>query len=201
MLGRFLRACPVFLWAAGFVLPCAGGIARRADHGGRAATSIALPPLFHRRRPTPSPGLGPRYRRPQSEARGHAGSFAQTTLAPDRSEIYAVVTYFSKLNRGERHEEINVFDAATLKLKAEIPIPPVMLRLYRAWRRCALRGWSLHSDTERHASHLDQHRGSSTGKNGCPGSDTGVLLRRLPSEIGEPLRHAVRRWHHAYGDL
>lgn len=49
------------------------------------------------------------------------GMFAQTTLSPDRSELYAVTTYYSKLNRGERIEEILVYDAKTLALKEEIP--------------------------------------------------------------------------------
>ncbi len=49
------------------------------------------------------------------------GMFGQTTLSPDRSEIYAITTYYSKVNRGERIEEIDVFDAKTLKLKEEIP--------------------------------------------------------------------------------
>jgi methylamine dehydrogenase heavy chain len=49
------------------------------------------------------------------------GMFGQTTLSPDRSEIYAITTYYSKLNRGERIEEIDVYDGQTLKLKEEIP--------------------------------------------------------------------------------
>lgn len=53
----------------------------------------------------------------------HTGSFAQTTLSPDRSEIYVATTYYSKINRGERSEEILVYDAKTLALKAEIPYP------------------------------------------------------------------------------
>jgi methylamine dehydrogenase heavy chain len=51
------------------------------------------------------------------------GMFAQTTLSPDRSEIYVATTYYSKLNRGERIEEILVYDAKTLALKEEIPYP------------------------------------------------------------------------------
>lgn len=51
------------------------------------------------------------------------GMFSQSTLSPDRSEIYVMATYYAKLNRGERIEEIDVYDAATLKLKAEIPYP------------------------------------------------------------------------------
>lgn len=51
------------------------------------------------------------------------GMFGQTTLSPDRSELYAVTTYYSKLNRGERIEEILIYDANTLKLKEEIAYP------------------------------------------------------------------------------
>lgn len=53
----------------------------------------------------------------------HTGMFAQSTLSPDRSEIYVATTYYTKLNRGERSEEILVYDAKTLALKAEIPYP------------------------------------------------------------------------------
>ncbi|TXT28884.1 MAG: methylamine dehydrogenase heavy chain [Rhodocyclaceae bacterium] len=51
------------------------------------------------------------------------GAFAQTTLSPDRSELYVVTTYYTKLNRGARSEEILVYDAKTLALKAELPYP------------------------------------------------------------------------------
>lgn len=51
------------------------------------------------------------------------GAFAQTTLSPDRSELYVVTTYYTKLNRGVRSEEILVYDAKTLALKAELPYP------------------------------------------------------------------------------
>ena len=51
------------------------------------------------------------------------GAFAQTTLSPDRSEIYVATTYFSKLNRGDRSEWILVYDGNTLELKQEIPYP------------------------------------------------------------------------------
>ena len=51
------------------------------------------------------------------------GAFAQTTVSPDRSEIYVATAYYTKLNRGERIEEILVYDANTLALKAEIPYP------------------------------------------------------------------------------
>lgn len=51
------------------------------------------------------------------------GSFAQTAVSPDRSEIYVATTYYTKLNRGDRFEEILVYDANTLALKAEIPYP------------------------------------------------------------------------------
>jgi len=51
------------------------------------------------------------------------GAFAQTTVSPDRSEIYVMTTYYTKLNRGVRSEEILVYDAKTLALKAELPYP------------------------------------------------------------------------------
>lgn len=51
------------------------------------------------------------------------GMFALNTVSPDRSEIYVVTTYFSKLNRGERSEEILVYDTKTMTIKAEIPYP------------------------------------------------------------------------------
>ncbi|MDP3538333.1 MAG: amine dehydrogenase large subunit [Azonexus sp.] len=51
------------------------------------------------------------------------GAFAQTTLSPDRSELYVMTTYYTKLNRGVRSEEILVYDAKTLALKAELPYP------------------------------------------------------------------------------
>lgn len=47
-----------------------------------------------------------------------------TTLSPDRSEIYVATTYLAKLNRGERTDQIDVYDSQTLALKAEIAIPP-----------------------------------------------------------------------------
>lgn len=53
----------------------------------------------------------------------HTGMFALGTLSNDRSEIYVATTYFTKLNRGERFEEILVYDARTLALKEEIPYP------------------------------------------------------------------------------
>ena len=126
MLGRFLRACPVFLWAAGHVLPV------QAELPVEQITVAQLPPaspyrLYFTDLALPHLPDGRLYvidgRTLKLEGVLSTGSFAQTTLPPDRSEIYAVTTYFSKLNRGERHEEIDVFDAATLKLKAEIPYP------------------------------------------------------------------------------
>ena len=51
------------------------------------------------------------------------GAFAQSTLSPDRSELYVMTTYYTKLNRGVRSEEILVYDARTLALKEELPYP------------------------------------------------------------------------------
>lgn len=52
------------------------------------------------------------------------GMAGQTTISPDRSEIYVATTYFTRLNRGERNDQVDVYDAATLELKNEIRIPP-----------------------------------------------------------------------------
>lgn len=57
---------------------------------------------------------------------GHValGLAGHATLAPDKSEIYVATAYFTKLNRGERIAELDIYDATTLKLKAEISVPP-----------------------------------------------------------------------------
>ena len=126
MLGRFLRTGPWCLLAAGFMSSA------WAELPVEQITVASLPPaspyrLYFTDVALPHLPDGRLYvidgRNLKLEGMVSTGSFAQTTLAPDRSEIYAVITYFSKLNRGERHEEINVFDATTLKLKAEIPYP------------------------------------------------------------------------------
>jgi len=51
------------------------------------------------------------------------GLAGHATLSPDRSEILVSTAYFTKLNRGERIGELDIYDAATLKLKAEISVP------------------------------------------------------------------------------
>ena len=59
------------------------------------------------------------------KVQGHValGLAGHATLSPDRSEILVATAYFTKLNRGERFAELNVYDAITLKLKAEISVP------------------------------------------------------------------------------
>jgi methylamine dehydrogenase heavy chain len=54
-------------------------------------------------------------------ATGYAG---QTTLSPDRKELYVATTYYSRLNRGERFEVVDTYDTATLAHTGEIAIPP-----------------------------------------------------------------------------
>jgi methylamine dehydrogenase heavy chain len=51
------------------------------------------------------------------------GMTGHATLSPDRSEILVSTAYVTKLNRGERIGELDIYDAATLKLKAEISVP------------------------------------------------------------------------------
>ncbi len=48
---------------------------------------------------------------------------AFTALSRDRSEIFVATTYYARLNRGERFDQIDVYDAKTLKLKTEIALP------------------------------------------------------------------------------
>jgi methylamine dehydrogenase heavy chain len=57
---------------------------------------------------------------------GHValGMTGHATLTPDQSEILVSTAYMTKLNRGERIGEMDVYDATTLKLKAEISVPP-----------------------------------------------------------------------------
>jgi methylamine dehydrogenase heavy chain len=51
------------------------------------------------------------------------GLAGHATLSPDRTEILVSTAYFTKLNRGERIAELDVYDATTLKLKEEINVP------------------------------------------------------------------------------
>jgi len=51
------------------------------------------------------------------------GMTGHATLSPDRAEILVSTAYVTKLNRGERFGELDIYDAATLKLKAEISVP------------------------------------------------------------------------------
>jgi len=57
---------------------------------------------------------------------GHValGLIGHATLTPDRAEVLVSTAYMTKLNRGERIGELDVYDATTLKLKAEISVPP-----------------------------------------------------------------------------
>jgi methylamine dehydrogenase heavy chain len=54
-------------------------------------------------------------------ATAFAGS---ATLSQDRAELYVATTYYTRLNRGERVDQIDIYDAATLKLLGEVAIPP-----------------------------------------------------------------------------
>lgn len=57
---------------------------------------------------------------------GHValGMAGHVTLTPDRSEILVSTAYMTKLNRGERFGQMEVYDATTLKLKSEVSVPP-----------------------------------------------------------------------------
>ncbi|MGH8596899.1 MAG: amine dehydrogenase large subunit, partial [Gammaproteobacteria bacterium] len=52
------------------------------------------------------------------------GFVGLATLSPDRSEIYVATTYLAKLNRGKRTDQVDIYDSQTLRIQAEIEIPP-----------------------------------------------------------------------------
>jgi len=52
------------------------------------------------------------------------GMLGQSTLSPDRSELYVVTTYYTRINRGRREDVVEIYDPSNLTFKSEIPIPP-----------------------------------------------------------------------------
>ncbi len=52
-----------------------------------------------------------------------SGYGALTTVSPDGKAIYVATTYYPRLYRGQRSDVVEVHDAETLELKAEIDIP------------------------------------------------------------------------------
>lgn len=52
-----------------------------------------------------------------------SGYGALTTVSPDGKSIYVATTYYPRLYRGQRSDVVEVHDAETLELKAEIDIP------------------------------------------------------------------------------
>lgn len=52
-----------------------------------------------------------------------SGYGALTTVSPDGKSIYLATTYYPRLYRGKRSDVVEVHDAETLELKAEIDIP------------------------------------------------------------------------------
>ncbi len=56
---------------------------------------------------------------------GHipAGYIANLALAPDNSQFYVAETYWSHGSRGTRQDLVSVYDAKTLNLVKEIPLP------------------------------------------------------------------------------
>ncbi|WP_434515220.1 amine dehydrogenase large subunit [Dechloromonas sp. ARDL1] len=53
-----------------------------------------------------------------------AGYGALTTVSADGKSIYVATTYYPRLYRGQRSDVVEIHDAETLELKAEIDIPP-----------------------------------------------------------------------------
>jgi len=52
-----------------------------------------------------------------------SGYGALTTVSPDGKSIYVATTYYPRLYRGQRSDVVEIHDAETLELKAEIDIP------------------------------------------------------------------------------
>jgi len=53
----------------------------------------------------------------------HSGYVPNVLLAPDRSAVYIVETYWSHGTRGKREDLVTVFDPRTLEVEAEITLP------------------------------------------------------------------------------
>jgi methylamine dehydrogenase heavy chain len=53
-------------------------------------------------------------------ATGLAGN---STLSADRKELYVATTYFTRLNRGDRVDQVDIYDATTLNRTGEVVIP------------------------------------------------------------------------------
>jgi len=52
------------------------------------------------------------------------GMNGNTVSSPDQKTLYAAATYYTKLNRGDRTDQIEIYDIKTLTRRAEIVIPP-----------------------------------------------------------------------------
>lgn len=52
------------------------------------------------------------------------GFGALTTVSPDGRALYVATTYYPRLYRGQRSDLVEIHDAETLELQAEIEIPP-----------------------------------------------------------------------------
>ncbi|MFM7275216.1 MAG: amine dehydrogenase, partial [Gammaproteobacteria bacterium] len=49
---------------------------------------------------------------------------ATLSFSPDNTRIYAGETMYTRGNRGDRLDLLSIYDASTLKLLKEIPVPP-----------------------------------------------------------------------------
>lgn len=49
--------------------------------------------------------------------------YGNTVTSPDQTKLYAATTYYTKLNRGDRTDQIEIFDIKTLTRQAEIVVP------------------------------------------------------------------------------
>jgi methylamine dehydrogenase heavy chain len=75
-----------------------------------------------------------------------AGFAGQFTQSPDRRELYVATTYLSRLQRGDRVDVVEVYDADTLAFKHEIPIAATRAQAlgYRGYVRTSADGRLLY---------------------------------------------------------
>lgn len=52
---------------------------------------------------------------------GFAGHF---TISPDAKQLYVATTYLTRHTHGERHDVLEIYDAATLRMTGDVELPP-----------------------------------------------------------------------------
>lgn len=53
-----------------------------------------------------------------------AGYSGQFTVSPDGKQLYVATAYMTRHTHGEKHDMVEIYDADTLRLTGDIPLPP-----------------------------------------------------------------------------